>query len=1228
MGARSGVCLASRPLGGQPFGTGRPRAPVKDFMGQYPSRYYHARRNGYSARRALPRIHQRPNSVTMPAPCPEHLDLLVVCACSSALGRLREALPEGGRGYRLTVAHTPRAATELLAAHPFDLALVHDQLAHRGCLDFLEEVRTQGDPPPLLVLTETGDAHLQQATREAGAMDCLDLANLHPPSLGTILKLAATHGHRIRQLERQRSTLARANKALRRLKATVDSHAIVSVTDAAGTILEVNHRFCQVSGYHRDELLGSNHRVLKSGQHPDSVYQAMWACLSQGESWHGELCNRRKDGGLYWIRGSIVPFTDDNGLPYRYVSIRTDITAIKASSTQARLMAQALEASLNGVLIADATLADAPLTYVNGAFEAMSGYRREALQGRSAQILLGDAREQPAVAELMDAFRHGRPARALLQLTHKDGSRWWSDFSFDPVHDPDGRLTHFVGIAHDQTQRVEMETRLRQSEERLRRSQTYANIGTWDWDIATGALYWSERIAPLFGYDHLVETTYSNFLAAIHPQDRPKVEEAIRACLEDGQKYDVEHRVIWPDGTVRWLLERGDVTRDPQGQPLHMLGVVQDISQRKDAEEKLAASQASLIHAQRIAHLGSWTLHLATGTLDWTDEVFQIFGQDRHTFFPTVTNFLRAVRPEDRATVQAHTALAPQHGLAPLVARITRPDGSVRHVQTMAELILDPQGAPQALTGTVQDITELKQAESLARKIGERFRALVETSADWIWETNALDRYTYASPRITDLLGYLPEEILGKTPQSHLLADDAHAMAQFQRQTMGERQAFANVRKRCRHRDGSTVVVESSGVPAFNTRGNFIGYRGIDRDVTLRVEREQQLLAAKAEAERANRAKSAFLSGMSHELRTPLNAILGFAQLMALGPQLDSEQRANVAEILKAGRHLLDLINDVLDLAKVESGRVDLTLEAVSFQEVAQDTIALMHPVARQHDIHLILTHRESEPVWFRADRLRTKQIIVNLLSNAIKYNHTGGTATLGLAPTADGRWRIEVTDTGPGIALDRQSELFQPFQRLDATHSDIEGTGIGLVITKRLAEAMGGRLGVISQPGAGSTFWLELPWVEPPRDTLPASTATPAAPQYPLQGQLLYIEDCPANQRLLEQIVATQPGLKLTCAAHPQAGLALARSLNPDIILLDLNLPDMDGYQVRQHLLADPATATIPVIAISASAMAGEQGTPLPAAFQAYLNKPIDLPHFLATLAAVLGTQAAPATS
>ena len=389
---------------------------------------------------------------------------------------------------------------------------------------------------------------------------------------------------------------------------------------------------------------------------------------------------------------------------------------------------------------------------------------------------------------------------------------------------------------------------------------------------------------------------------------------------------------------------------------------------------------------------------------------------------------------------------------------------------------------------------------------------------------------------------------------------------------------------------------------------------GTVQDVTERIEFQQALIAAREEAERANQAKSEFLSSMSHELRTPMNAILGFGQLMEYDASLPEVHRDNVHEILGAGRHLLELINEVLDLARIESGRVDLSLETVEVGSVVEECLSLVSTQAERRSIQLAHQGVEGVSVW--ADRTRFKQALLNLLSNAIKYNREGGRVSLEVrqAPVP-GRVRIRVEDTGRGIPPERLSELFEPFNRLDAEASGIEGTGIGLSLTRRLIELMGGTVEAESEVGVGSAFWIELPRKASQDAACERAAPGPAAAEDPEPGRgaavnVLYIEDNPANIRLVEQILSPLPEVDLVTAHTPELGLELALSRRPAVILLDINLPGMDGYRLLETFQTEAGLRDTPVIAITANAMPRDIERGRAAGFFEYLTKPLDVGH------------------
>jgi PAS domain S-box-containing protein len=391
-------------------------------------------------------------------------------------------------------------------------------------------------------------------------------------------------------------------------------------------------------------------------------------------------------------------------------------------------------------------------------------------------------------------------------------------------------------------------------------------------------------------------------------------------------------------------------------------------------------------------------------------------------------------------------------------------------------------------------------------------------------------------------------------------------------------------------------------------------------DITVRKRVESKLNDALATAEKANRAKSDFLSSMSHELRTPLNAILGFAQLMESGtvPPTLSQQKS-LEQILKAGWYLLELINEILDLAQIESGKVMLSRESVSLADVMLECRTMIEPQAQKRGIRLTFPRLDA-PLFVSADRIRVKQVLINLLFNAIKYNTTDGTVTVEYSLRSPDSIRISVRDTGVGLDAERLTQLFEPFNRLGKETGAEEGTGIGLVVAKRLVELMGGTIGVNSAVGVGSEFWFDLSLATaPPPVAHEAERVSPAVPPQATDGKslrtLLLVEDNPANLELVEQLIERRPELRLLSAADGNLGLEYALAYQPEVILMDINLPGMSGLDTMKILRADPLTAHIPIIALSANAIPRDIESALQAGFFSYLTKPIKVVEFMDTL-------------
>jgi len=1002
---------------------------------------------------------------------------------------------------------------------------------------------------PVVLVTDQQDIGSQLKSLNLDSIDLLQ----HPLECSFLISKITSRARQARNINNTRQHLQSLLYNREREHQALDQHAIVSIADAAGRITYVNDKFCEISGYSRDELLGANHRIVKSGEHPPEFYQNLWDTISRGQLWQGNLCNRRRDGSYYWVASTITPFMDANGKPYQYVSIRTDITA---------------------------------------------------------------------------------------------------------------------------TKQVEKELKL--SRERLRRGQIFANIGTWDWNIKTGDLVWSERIAPLFGYaDGELETSYDNFLNAVHPDDQALVVAAVNDCLVNDTPYDIEHRVVWPDGTVRWLQERGAVLRDEQGEALQMLGVVQDIDERKRTEQALADSEQCLREAQTLSHIGNWQADLVTGALYWSDEIYRIFGHQPGDFEPSVDLFKQAVHPDDLHLIEDDIIVAQQTGIHDVVHRIVLPDGSIRYVHELAEATLDDNGELVKLTGTVQDITELSLIQERAEQQRRLLDMLHHATTDFVEKANfnaTISRMLDTLLRLTGSdYGFIGEVLYDENQQPYIRT---HAITNIAWDNESQKlyESLEENGFEFRHLDNlfgqvvtsKSVVISNSpatdprskglpnghpplhaflGVPIFYA-GELVGIycianrqQGYDLDLRnfllpfdttysvmihsrriteAELRNRDDLIEAKEIAERASQAKSDFLSSMSHELRTPMNAILGFGQLLEYDTTLSAHHQDNISEILKAGHHLLDLINDILDLAKIEAGKIELNISTVDVCSIIDECTTLMAPLAARRNISI--DHSGLQHSFVMADRTRLKQMLMNLLSNAIKYNKDNGHVEIEITRPSRDTLRLSVIDTGIGISDEDMQQLFTPFTRFNIKHSTVEGTGIGLTITRSIVEMMHGHIGAESTLGDGSCFWIELPLEsvaeqttdKRPQQTRSTSQTRTSSATAMDHYKILYIEDNPSNMRLVEQLIGIRNDIELYTAHSPRLGIDLAEVHQPDLILLDINMPGMDGYQVLEILKNTDALENTPVIAVTANAMPRDIEHGKAAGFSDYVTKPLQVNNFL----------------
>jgi len=559
-----------------------------------------------------------------------------------------------------------------------------------------------------------------------------------------------------------------------------------------------------------------------------------------------------------------------------------------------------------------------------------------------------------------------------------------------------------------------------------------------------------------------------------------------------------------------------------------------------------------------------------------------------------------------------------------------RKDGSRFPAVVSVTALRDAQDAiiGYLLIGT--DNTARKQIEAEQKKLDQRLRdqqfytrSLIESNIDAIMTTDPLGIITDVNKQMEALTGCTRDELIG-APFRNYFTNPSRAEAAI---TLVLREKkVTDYELTARARDGKETTVSYNATTFYDRDRTLQGVFAAARDVTERKRLDQvlqeknvELESARMVAEKANLAKSDFLSSMSHELRSPLNAILGFAQLMdtdTVPPT--ATQKESIAQILQAGWHLLKLINEILDLAKVEARQVPLSEEPVSLAEVMAECLGMIEPQLHARGIRLIAPTL-GMPSFVRADRTRLKQVLINLLSNAIKYNSKAGVIEVTCVERIPGRTRVSIRDTGEGLSAEQLKQLFQAFNRLGQEAGSEEGTGIGLVVAKRLVELMGGTIEVESTVGVGSVFWFELNAVAEP--SLASSIAEAAASTEARLSDadclhtLLYVEDNPANMKLVEQIISRHPDMRLLTAVNGKLGIQLARDRQPAVILMDINLPGINGFDAMKILRGDPLTAHIPVIAISANAMPLDIERGLRAGFFRYLTKPIKVTEFIEAL-------------
>ncbi|MES2959036.1 MAG: PAS domain S-box protein [Pseudomonadota bacterium] len=984
---------------------------------------------------------------------------------------------------------------------------------------------------------------------------------------------------------------------------------------------DVNPAMCTLLGRPREQIVGRSVFEFFGGTDLDLVREQV-ARRRDGEAGTYEVGITRPDGSRVHCINNATPVRDSQGLCLGSVGLWTDVTQRRGA--EAVLHTYELVTNSIGDMVA---VIDENEVYrlVNDAWCRNTGFSRSDVLGRRVlDIFPAETSKERRIATA-DCIRQQRQrvVRAPFDAPGMRGQVF--ETTYHPYAEAGG--TRFVvAVTRDVSEQETNREQLAASAEYLHRTLN----ATGDAVFATDASdqnepvrFVNEQMLTMWGVPLDQATTLTP--AEITRRSRPlwidadaeerRVDEIVAANLPQ------ETQLHLRDGRV--LLRRCIPAR-VGGRYLRVWSF-RDITAEQSALQRARASEAELrslldafpgyIARQDTRLVYTYVNALLAARLGFSVEqmighsVAELMGAERHAEVRALV---------DRALAGERVTYERRH-----------PGGATDQV-SLAVRAAPGSEEPVIYTFGV-DISDRKRAEQALADSEAELRVLLEAFPGYIAAIDQDFRYTYANARMGPLLGLPPEQMIGRHVREVVGEERFQALAlEIQRARSGqpaisERHYPASATRAALDLEVNHVV----GPPRRDGRWTCYVF---GQDITARKRVEAALTVSRDEAERANRAKSAFLSGMSHELRTPMNAILGFGQLLVADaqPPLSVRQQHEVGEILHAARHLLDLINEMLDLGRIEAGELVVERVAIDAKGLLEDCLGLVQPLAQAHGIHLLDADPGPAGAPMLADRTRLKQVLLNLLANAIKYNRPGGDVALACRREGDAM-RITVRDHGRGLSAADRERLFQPFERLGAGQTNVEGTGIGLALSRRLVEAMDGTIGVDSEVGRGSVFWVRLPLA--PLSARPAAVAATVPPgtTAPAGGPrrtVLYIEDNPVNVLLMDAMLARLPGLRVLSAALPLPGLELARSERPDLILVDIQLPGIDGFEVLRRLRADARTRRIPVVAVSANAMQADIDAGLAAGFAVYLTKPIDLVQLLASVQRVLNAQAPVATN
>lgn len=1014
-----------------------------------------------------------------------------------------------------------------------------------------------------------------------------------------------------------------------------DGMLLLDESDGLPIIAACNPAICATSGYTREELVGQTVLRLTSARVREEEVRDHFEIVRRTGTIGFETEHRRKDGSTFpvEIAGSRVHLDGREMI----LTVERDISARRAAEDalreQDRILRDAQKVARVGSWHWNA--ATDTITW-SDEYHSIIGHD-PALPPPGYDEHLGWYAPESAArldAVVQEAIATGNPYEVDLDLIRPDGVHLAVVARGEAVRDSSGQVVALRGTLQDITERKQMEAALAESQRRLSLHMERTPVAAIEWDTDLRATSWNPAAEQIFGYT--AREAIGQHASIILPEAaRPAVDGIFASLLSrEGGDHGVNENVT-KDGSVLVCEWFNTLLTDADGRVVGVASLVQDVTQRVATEQALRESEErfrAAIEAIPIAVVGFDGERLVLAN----EAATTLSGYSREEIL--LPGFVeRIFDDEARSSLLARGSarLRGEPAKTGYEFRLARRDGQWRTVEANVSVVRLG-GRPVSIIAAT-DITDRRQAEESLRMSEERHRALVEASPSAMVVHRA-GEVLFANDALARLLRVDdPMTLRGANVEDFTHPDDRDLIRKrVAEMAYGTTRQLPAIEERLLRSDGEAFPAEVIAVTAMfdgepativvvsdlsERKRHEQQLRALNEELEERVaQRTAALAEAKERAEAADQAKSALLSRASHELRTPLNSILGFAQILALD-ELPPDQEESVDHILAGGQHLLGLVDEVLDLARIETGRIALSIESTDLDLAVREALRIVAPMATERGI--VTEWQGSTGPRVLADPQRLKQVLLNLLSNAIKYNRENGTVSLH-ADLSDGRTlRMSVTDTGMGIAPEKLGLLFNPFERLGAEATSVQGTGLGLTLSLALTEAMGGTIGVTSRPGYGSTFWIDLPLAtgpDQPDKVVAPDPAPPFLPTAPASARrVLYIEDNLENLRLVESLLRRWKDVTLVPAMQGSVGLDLAVE-RIDLVVLDVHLPDLPGEEVLRQLKANPATRDIPVIVASADATPQQIERMMNAGAAHYFIKPLNVRQFLVALSDVLG--------